>query len=339
MPMPAPPILPDETAEEALANGPFPAARFIKEIGRGADGARALVKHDARALFAAMLEGRVADVQLGAILMAYRIKGETPEELDGMLEATHAHCLPLPAPDTRDGTLPVVIPSYNGARRQPNLVPLLAALLAREGVPVLVHGIRRFDGRITTATLFGALGWPVCEHMDEARERLENDRLAFVPVDVLSPDLTALLDKREIVGLRNSSHTVVKMLQPIGSHAPREALRLVSYTHPEYRDTLTDYFLRHPANVLLARGTEGEAVADARRGSAVEWLRDGVHETVIEAAEGSSGTPPELPAGTDVEATARWIEAVLDGRQPVPEPIARQVRAIVRCARPAHAAA
>ncbi len=175
--------------------------------------------------------------------------------------------------------------------------------------------------------------------MDEARERLENDRLAFVPVDVLSPDLTALLDKREIVGLRNSSHTVVKMLQPIGSHAPREALRLVSYTHPEYRDTLTDYFLRHPANVLLARGTEGEAVADARRGSAVEWLRDGVHETVIEAAEGSSGTPPDLPAGTDVEATARWIEAVLDGRQPVPEPIARQVRAIVRCARAAHAAA
>lgn len=336
--MPAPPILPDTVTEDALANGPFPAARFIKEIGRGADGARALVKHDARALFTAMLEGRIADVQLGAILMAYRIKGETPEELDGMLEATHAHCRPLPAPDTPERALPVVIPSYNGARRQPNLVPLLAKLLAREGVPVLVHGIRRFDGRITTAALFAALGWPVCEHMDDARERLETDRLAFVPIDVLSPELTALLDKREIVGLRNSAHTVVKMLQPIGGHAPHEALRLVSYTHPEYRDTLTDYFLRHPANVLLARGTEGEAVADARRGSAVEWLHDGAHETVIEAVEGSSDTPPELPVGTDVAATARWIEAVLDGTQPVPEPIAKQVRAIVRCARPAQAA-
>ncbi|WP_296228387.1 DNA-binding protein YbiB [Ralstonia sp. UBA689] len=335
--MPAPPILPDNAAEDALTTGPIPVARFIKEIGRGADGARALVKHDARALFTAMLEGRVADVQLGAILMAYRIKGETPEELDGMLEATHAHCLPLPAPDIRvvpEPVLPVVIPSYNGARRQPNLVPLLAKLLAREGVPVLVHGIRHFDGRITTATLFEALGWPICEHMDEARERLENERLAYVPIDVLSPDLTALLDKREIVGLRNSAHTVVKMLQPIGGHAPHEALRLVSYTHPEYRDTLTDYFLRHPANVLLARGTEGEAVADARRGSAVEWLHDGTHETVIEAVEGSSDTPPELPAGMDAAATARWIEAVLDGKQPVPEPIAKQVRAIVRCARP-----
>ena len=336
--MPAPPILPDNAAEDALTTGPFPAARFIKEIGRGADGARALVKHDARALFTAMLESRISDVQLGAILMAYRIKGETPEELDGMLEATHAHCLPLPAPDTPERALPVVIPSYNGARRQPNLVPLLARLLAREGVPVLVHGIRRFDGRITTAALFEALGWPVCEHMDDARERLENDRLAYVPIDVLSPELSSLLDKREVVGLRNSAHTVVKMLQPIGGHAPHEALRLVSYTHPEYRDTLTDYFLRHPANVLLARGTEGEAVADARRGSAVEWLHDGAHETVIEAVEGSSDTPPELPVGTDVAATARWIEAVLAGKQPVPEPIAKQVRAIVRCARPAQAA-
>lgn len=336
--MPAPPILPEGATEDAVTNGPFPAARFIKEIGRGADGARALVKHDARALFTAMLEGRVADVQLGAILMAYRIKGETPEELDGMLEAAHAHCRPLPAPDTPDHALPVVIPSYNGARRQPNLVPLLATLLAREGVPVLVHGIRRFDGRITTAALFDALGWPVCENMDDARERLEDKRLAYVPIDVLSPELTALLDKREIVGLRNSAHTVVKMLQPIGGHAPHEALRLVSYTHPEYRDTLTDYFLRHPANVLLARGTEGEAVADARRGSAVEWLHDGTHETVIEAVEGSSDAPPELPVGTDVAATARWIAAVLDGTQPVPVPIAKQVRAIVRCARPARAA-
>ncbi|MCT6568561.1 hypothetical protein N4308_15290, partial [Staphylococcus aureus] len=78
----------------------------------------------------------------------------------------------------------------------PNLVPLLAKLLAREGVPVLVHGIRRFDGRITTATLFESLGWPICENMDEARERLENDRLAYVPIDVLSPELATLLDKR-----------------------------------------------------------------------------------------------------------------------------------------------
>ena len=113
-----------------------------------------------------------------------------------------------------------------------------------------------------------------------------------------------------IVGLRNSAHTVVKMLQPIGGHAPHEALRLVSYTHPEYRDTLTDYFLRHPANVLLARGTEGEAVADARRGSAVEWLHDGTHETVIEAVEGSSDAPPALPAGTDVAATAQWLSLI-----------------------------
>ena len=185
--------------------------------------------------------------------------------------------------------------------------------------------IRRFDGRITTAALFEALGWPVCEHMDDARERLEKDRLAYVPIDVLSPELASLLDKREIVGLRNSAHTVVKMLQPIGGHAPHEALRLVSYTHPEYRDTLTDYFLRHPANVLLARGTEGEAVADPRRAPTLQAFVRGQATTLQAQQAGPLASVPDLPAGLDAAGTAAYIRHMLDGTLPVPAPIAQQV--------------
>ena len=102
---------------------PFSAARYIKEIGRGVNGARALPREDAQTLFDAMLAGRVSDIELGAVLMAYRIKGEAPHELAGMLEAAHRHCLPLAAPPDRPV---VVIPSYNGARKQPNLVAAAA---------------------------------------------------------------------------------------------------------------------------------------------------------------------------------------------------------------------
>ena len=55
---------------------PFPAAPFIREIGRGKKGARDLSRDDARALYAAMLEGRVSDLELGALLIGMRIKGE-----------------------------------------------------------------------------------------------------------------------------------------------------------------------------------------------------------------------------------------------------------------------
>ncbi|MGO4307593.1 DNA-binding protein YbiB [Cupriavidus sp. RAF12] len=308
----------------------FPAAKFIKEIGRGVNGARALPREDAQALFDAMLAGRVSDIELGAVLMAYRIKGEAPHELAGMLEAAHGHCTPLAPPPDKPV---VVIPSYNGARKQPNLVPLLALLLARDGVPTLVHGTRQFHGRVTSMTLFEALGVPLCATTQAAQDQLRAaaNPLAVLPIEVLSPALARLLEKRSIIGLRNSSHTIVKMLQPIGAHTPAEALRLYSYTHPEYRETLTDYFSHEPANVLLARGTEGEVVADARRSSRIDWLHDGHQRTMVDPVGGSIGEVPELPSGNDPAQTAAWIRKVMDGAVPVPAPIVTQVETIKDC--------
>ena len=65
---------------------PFAAARFIKEIGRGKKGARSLSRDDAFQLYAAMLDGRVADLELGGLMLAMRIKGESTEELAGFLD-------------------------------------------------------------------------------------------------------------------------------------------------------------------------------------------------------------------------------------------------------------
>src|ERR1700743_2017702 len=74
---------------------PFPCARYIKEIGRGPNGARALTADDTRALYSAMLEGRVSDLELGAILLAYRVKGETADELAAMLAAAQGSFAPV----------------------------------------------------------------------------------------------------------------------------------------------------------------------------------------------------------------------------------------------------
>ena len=61
---------------------PSELTRIIKDIGRGKNAARDLSRDDARALFAGMLAGDVPDLQLGAVLMALRIKGESLDELD-----------------------------------------------------------------------------------------------------------------------------------------------------------------------------------------------------------------------------------------------------------------
>ncbi|MFD1558977.1 DNA-binding protein YbiB [Paraburkholderia silviterrae] len=311
----------------------FSCARFIKEIGRGPHGARSLSSEDTHTLYAAMLDGRVPELELGAVLLAYRLKGETADELAAMLAAAHASFAPIVVAE--GAYRPVSIPSYNGARKQPNLVPLLALLLACEGVPTLVHGVVVDPGRVTSAEIFAALNLPGASDHAAIEAQLAERRVAFTSIETLAPKLARLLSLRRRMGVRNSTHTLVKLLQPF---AQPPGLRLVNYTHPPYRESLSALFAAHPeaavGGALLARGTEGEAVADTRRQVQVDWLHDGICETLIEPVRSSPDSPEiDLPEGRDAPTTAAWIEAVLRGDAPVPEAIARQVETIKRIAK------
>ena len=122
----------------------------------------------------------------------------------------------------------VVLPSYNGARKLPVLTPLLALLLAREGLPVLVHGTRhRIDAACWPSNVLAALGRAAA---DRRPPPSPTARSAFAPTELLHPGLKRLLDVRRVVGLRNPGHSVVKLMQP--SAGP--CVVVGSYTHPEY---------------------------------------------------------------------------------------------------------
>lgn len=292
---------------------------YIKEIGRGKNAARDLSRDDARALFTAILNDEIPPLQLGAVLIAMRIKGESLDELAGFLEACEA-CYPhLKAPA---GTVPLVIPSYNGARQLPNLTPLLASLVAREGVPVLVHGVPDDPGRVTTIEVFKAMGIAPARTIAEAEEQLATRKLAVISIDTLAPSLARVLKLRRDIGLRSSGHTLVKMLQPFTT----KAVRLVSVTHPEYLDRMRAFFTSYASHALLLRGAEGEAVAHPRREPVIEWL-DG---KTAEVWRGTAEENPELPDGRDAQVTADWINATLAGNRPVPSAIAHQVSCSVR---------
>jgi anthranilate phosphoribosyltransferase len=311
------------------ATTPYACAALIREIGRGARGARGLTREQAYELYAAILAGRVSDLELGAVLLSYRIKGEDAQELAGMLQAAHGAMPPLPSPSHT----PVCIPSYNGARKKPNLVPLLAALLAREGVPVLIHGVMTDAGRVTTAEILAEMGTRPCANTAAVGAGLAQTRLAFAPIDLLAPALSRQLDLRRILGVRNSAHTLVKMLQPFDG----PALRLINYTHPAYRDTLAQYFklpgAAGPAGILLSQGTEGEAVADAALAREVLWIREEKEEQLIAASEKSQRDAPGLPASLSARDTARWTEGVLAGDHAAPASVLAQMRIIRQVAR------
>jgi anthranilate phosphoribosyltransferase len=296
-------------------------APYLKEIGRGKDGARALPRDQACDLMSQLLDGRVSDLEKGGFALAMRIKGETPEELAGFMEAVELRTLALHAPSPA-----VVLPSYNGARKLPNLTPLLAGLLAREGVPVLVHGPLLDATRTTSAQVFEALGMPPVRTAAEAQARWAAGQPVFMPIDALHPPLAGLLALRAVLGLRNSGHTLAKLLPALPG-----ALRVVNHTHPEYATSLGEFLTLTRATALLMRGTEGEPVADARRLPALRCFVGGVLDEAlsVDAQGGSLAVLPELPGEIDAAGTAATIRAMLDGRLPVPQPIARQVQCLL----------
>ncbi|MFN0161965.1 MAG: DNA-binding protein YbiB [Burkholderiales bacterium] len=298
-------------------------AAIIKEIGRGERAARDLGFEEARALFGAMLDGGVPDMELGAILLALRFKTEATSELLGFGAALDARIAQLRSPNPR--MLPVVIPSYNGARRQSNLMPLLVLLLKRLGVPVLVHGVLESEGRIASPYVFRELGILPQPSVRFAQDALERDGAVFVPVGALSSGLSNLLALKGRLGVRNSAHTLAKLIDPFS--ADGGGLRVVGVTHPAYADKLRECFAESPGTALLMRGTEGEAFANPRRRPLIELFRDGVSQVLFEAEHGSLKQPPDLPADCDARTTARWIRAALGGEVPVPQPIVNQLAA------------
>ena len=305
-------------AQTAVAKKIMSYSSFIRRIGRGADGASDLQEDEAYQLFSAMLDDGVSDLELGAIVLALRMKSESAEEMLGFYCALAERTYTLPAPET--SCLPIILPSYNGARRQANLLPLLALLLRECGIPVVLHGTLQGNGRVTTASILREFGILPCSNLSQASIQLNQLGLVFLPTAMLCPGLAALLTLRERLGVRNSGHSLVKLLDPF----PGASLRVVSVSHPDYLLKMREFLTATGARALLLRGTEGEPYANPKRRPMMELVDQGESRILFEAEEGSVRLPA-LPEAMDTLTTANWIKRVLAHEIPVPQPIINQL--------------
>ncbi len=295
-------------------------SHYIKEIGRGARGAKPLTREQANDLFGQVLDGAVTDLEVGAFCLAMRIKGETPEEMAGFLDATHARLDLFPASDRPL----IVLPSYNGARKLPALTALLALLLARNDLPVLLHGAATESTRVLTSNVLSALGTQPLA----AVRKIGIGEVAFAPTELLSTGLQRLLDVRRVIGLRNPAHSVVKLMQPTAG----PCIVVASYTHPEYAQSMAATFELTGVSAVLSRGLEGESVADPRRIAQVDGFVRGQRIALQVQQPGTLGEVEGLPKEIDVDTTADYTRRVLAGELPVPGAIARQVEHIKQTA-------
>ncbi len=294
-------------------------AHYIKEISSSVQDRRDLSEQEASELFAAMLDGGVSDLELGAILLAYRMKSESLPELLGFYNAVAQRVFRLAAPSGK--ALPVVLPSYGGAYDQPNLLPLLALLLQRFGVPVLIHGMLNSSDRVASVYIFRELGLMPCGNLAQAQEALDQAGIAFVPTAVLAPGLAELLSLRARLGVRSSAHLVAKLIDPFESGS----LRVIGASYPPYLERLRGFLLMTGAHALLLRSTEGEPFADPRHRPRIKFFQNSTFEVLFEAEPGALPNLPNLPTAIDAVTTATWIRQVLAGEVSAPLPILNQL--------------
>lgn len=292
--------------------------KIIKEVGRGKNHARDLDTDTARGLYARMLKGEVPELELGGILIALRIKGEGEAEMLGFYEAMQQHTVQLKPPVAKP--MPIVIPSYNGARKQANLTPLLAILLHKLGFPVLVHGVSHDPTRILSETLFTLLGIAPTLHAGQAQAKLDGSQPVYMPIGAFCPPLENQLAMRWRMGVRNSAHTLAKLATPFAEDA---ALRLSSVSHPEYVPRVGKFFADTGGRALLMHGTEGEVYANPQRCPQISLIDSQGTRVLVEREDALRETI--LPTSKDPEVTVRWIERCVAGVEPVPESLKIQM--------------
>lgn len=301
-------------------------APIIKEIGRGARGARDMESSQAETLFGAILDGLVPDMELGAILLSLRIKGESGDEMLAFVRAMQARTATVAVPP---GPRCVLLPTFNGARKQANLTPLVALLLARQGVPVLMHGRHDFDSRVSPFELLTALGLPLSSSPEQAGQQLAERRIACLSLASLNPGMDRLMALRPRMGVRNSGHSVAKLLDC----APGRSVRVVAVTHPEYLDSMGKILPKlteDDGRALLMRASEGEAYAHLRRADPLRGYRDGQVSDMHPPDASALDWP--LSSAIEPEPNAALIQAMLDGREAIPTRIQEQVQALLELA-------
>src|SRR6202158_3876217 len=122
-------------------------------VGKVATGAT-LGRDEAATAFEQMMSGEATPSQMGALLMALRVRGETVDEITGAVTTMRAKMLGVKAPpDAID-----VVGTGGDASGSFNISTCAAFIVAGAGVPVAKHGNRALSSKSGSADVLGALG-------------------------------------------------------------------------------------------------------------------------------------------------------------------------------------
>lgn len=280
--------------------------RFRTLLAKVATGA-ALTRAEAELAFDDMLSGEVTPAQVGAFLMALRVRGESVEEIAGAVTAMRAKMLRVAAPA---GAVDVVGTGGDGAGSW-NVSTLAALIVAACGVPVAKHGNRAASSRSGASDVLTALGVRIGLPPAAVSRCIAEAGIGFMMAQTHHAAMRHVGAIRAELGTR----TVFNLLGPLSNPAGVRR-QLLGVFAPAWLEPL--------AAVLHALGSERVWVVHGADGldeltttgpSAVVELKGGTLRR-FEVTPEEAGLPRTEPAGLrggDPAHNARALEAVLGG--------------------------
>jgi anthranilate phosphoribosyltransferase len=258
------------------------------------------------------MAGEGTPAQLSALLVALRVKGETPDEVAGAAAALRGAMIHLVA--DRPDELVDTCGTGGGAVATFNISTAAALLAAGAGVRIAKHGNRSFTSQCGSADVLEALGVPVEVPTSVMEHALREAGIVFMFAPQMHPAMRHVGPVRRQLGIPTVMNIVGPLANPAG--AGRQVVGVADARRvPLIAGALRALGTRH---ALVVHGEPGMDEISPLGPSQVIEIRDGeVREWRIEprALGFGPGRAEELGGGPP-QANASAVLAVLDGTAP-----------------------
>lgn len=237
---------------------------YLKKVGSGVHTGKNLSRQEAATATEMMLLEEATPAQIGAFMIAHRIKRPTSEEVAGMLDAYDKLGPKLQSWDmgnrgngaTAQPVTVLGIP-YDGRSRTAPVTPLTALLLATTGIPVLMHGGDCMPTKygVPLIEIWQGLGVDFSKLMlAQVQQLLEKTGIGFIYLPQHFPLANNLVPYRDQIGKRPPAATMELIWSPYAGNVHMVA----GYVHPPTETRFRETFeFRGMTNFTLVKGLEG----------------------------------------------------------------------------------
>lgn len=219
--------------------------KALKKVVAG----ESLTLEESEATFLAIFNGAADNqAQIGSLLTALHLKGESVEEIAGAAKVLRAKAEKFTAPE---GTIDVCGTGGDGLNTL-NISTAAAFIVAACGVPIAKHGNRAVSSACGSADVLEALGIKIDVNADVMERSLAETNFAFLLAPKYHPSMRRVMDVRKQLGFR----TIFNLIGPLANPA-RVKHQLIGVSNEKLVPIFANVTKQMDIQAMIVHGRDG----------------------------------------------------------------------------------